>query len=100
MTNKLVLCNWESWHQEPCEPAEERSQRRQHHRQDAPGARRGGQVGFHGDHEFRRVGEDDFDGRWRGLDSAALVVNRKIQIRREERGQDSEQGVARGEVAV
>ena len=87
--------------QEPCEPAEERSQRRQHHRQDAPRARRGGQVGFHGDHEFRRVGEDDFDGRRRGLDSAPhIVMNRNKQIRREERGQDSEQGVARGEIAV
>ena len=95
-----MLCNWESWHQEPCEPAEERSQRRQHDRQDAPGACRGGQVRFHGDHEFRRVGEDDLDGRRRGLYSAALVVNSKIQIRSEERGQDSEQGVARGEIAV
>ena len=45
-----------------CEPAEERSQRRQHHRQDAPGARRGGPVRVHGDHEFRRVGEDDSTG--------------------------------------
>ena len=95
-----MLCNWESWHQEPCESAEERSQRRQHHRQDAPRARRGGRLRGDRDHEFRRVGEDHLDGRWRGLDSAALVVNRKIQVRREERGQDSEQGVARGEIAV